>query len=100
MKHLFILALLTTYPALAQSPIVLTLTRDDANVIHNLIDAGIKGGGLEAAKKLIPIDDKLTAAARAAQDIDLTEEAREKVKQADEAKAKPAPAVPPQDHAP
>lgn len=80
-----------TTSALAQAPIVLTLTRDEAQHLRQALDAVVKGGGLEAAKVFVPIDDKLTTAARAAQDIDLTEEAREKVKQADEARRAAAP---------
>lgn len=87
MKTFFmLLAFLAASPALAQSPIVLTLNHDEAQHLRQALDAVVKGGGLEAAKVFMPLDDKLTAAARAAQDIDLTEEAREKVKQADEAK--------------
>ena len=82
--------MLAATSALAQSPIVVTFTREEAQHLRQALDAVVKGGGLEAAKIFSPIDDKLTAAARTAQDIDLTEEAREKVKQADEAKAKPA----------
>lgn len=79
-------AMLITTSAVAETPIVLTLTRDEAQHLRQALDAVVRGSGLEAAKVILPIDDKLTAAARAAQDIDLTAEAREKVKQADEAK--------------
>jgi hypothetical protein len=75
----------------AETPIALDLTRDQANALHKLLDAGVKGGGLDAAKVFVPIDDKLTAAARAAQALDLIEEARRKVEQADKAKASSAP---------
>lgn len=83
--------LLLTSPALAETPIVLKLTRDEAQTLHKLLDAGVKGGGLDAAKIFVPIDDKLGAAAHDAQDIDLTAEARAKVEAADKAKAPAAP---------
>jgi hypothetical protein len=87
MKYVVAIAVfLATSPALAESPIVVTLTRDEAQHLRQALDAVVKGGGIEAAKMFMPIDDKLIAAARVAQDIDLTEEARKKVEAADKAK--------------
>ena len=42
-----IAALLSAFPALAQSPIVLTLTRDEAQHLRQALDAVVKGGGFE-----------------------------------------------------
>jgi hypothetical protein len=80
-----------TTPTFAESPIVLKLSRQEANILHNLLDSAVKGGGLDAARTFVPIDDKLGAAAHDAQEIDLTAEARAKVEAADKAKVPTSP---------
>jgi hypothetical protein len=85
-----IVACLITAPAFAESLIILKLTRDEALTVRKAFDAAIRGGGADVAHAVVPLDDKLLAAAREAQDADLTEEARAKVKAADDAaKGKP-----------
>lgn len=81
-------------PEPPQAPIVLQMSRAEAQALRKALDAAIRGGGSEVAYALLPIDSKLIAAARMAQDADLTAQAREKVRTADEA-AKPKPDKPP-----
>lgn len=81
-------------PEPPQAPIILQMSRAEAQALRKALDSAIRGGGMDVAYALLPIDSKLIAAARVAQDADLTAQAREKVRTADEA-AKPKPDKPP-----
>ena len=50
-----------TSPSFAAAPVVLTLTRDEANTLHKLIDAGIKGGGGTCAPPAADARDRALA---------------------------------------
>ena len=88
MKFVIIAVLLAASPAFAQTsptPYTTDLTHDEAQVLLNMLDSAVKSGGLQAAKTLTPIADKIIAAGQKAQAAD---EAA-KIKAAVDAAAKP-----------
>lgn len=62
----YLIALAHADPA----PIAVDLTHDEAQAVLSLLDRAVKDGGLQAAKGLGPIADKLIEAARLATKAD------------------------------
>ena len=94
MKYAIIIAaLLAVSPALAQSapsPCTLDLTVDQANTLRSLAEATIKQMGVQGARVLLPIVDKIDAAVQKVQDTAKAADEAAKIKAAvDAAKAAP-----------
>jgi hypothetical protein len=71
-------------PACADpTPIRPAFTREQADYLYNLLDAGLKSGGIKSIDITKSTVDELTRAAKAARDADELAAAREKVEQAD-----------------
>ena len=86
MKFVVIAALLAASPAFAQTAPTLhkvELTAAEDQTLRSLIDSTLKQMGVQAAKVLMPIIDKLDAAAQKAQAADKA--AEDAAKAADEA---------------